>query len=681
MLQYKKRMEKGMGHAPRVLKSTMERGGAFNEEEILREYTPEEQEIIRDKQAILSSLAYFIGKDLVMPVQLNKKGGGWHWDFKNNVIRIDPQTLLDKPLVELRYLMCHEGGHRRITRADFIPREEWSQPGFSALMNFIEDPRNDNFIEEVYPRYGEGIDAAWGAVFEKEKTDLEKEAEKTLGKKPRFVQAGYEYIRHWFYERQGKPTPVDESLPPEVTDVVTQTLDAARDSWFRYPSRIEADTSEELIQQYAHRSYEINRDEIWPLFKTLVDQDVEDQKMQEALKNEQGESDIPQDLQDTLTEEERELLEDLMTDPDMEIPGVIDLDKMSESLKKKIIDYIESLPEEVRQMLQEKAEEILKAFEKKVNEELLGVDAEESEEGEPQEDGEVTEEPKERELPPVEHTTLKTFKERLEKELEKDANVYEEERRKVLPIIDRLEMELRELFVARRASTWKTGFKQGKRIDIKKRIQEKAKKVSAVESHAWQKREMPKEKDYAISLLVDLSGSMSGQRIEETFKAVIVLTEVLNRLSINLEVLGFNDQIYEYQNFGQGITKGIRENMGGMLGEVRTHHGAYNDDGWAVEQSVDRVRKQKADHKFLLVLSDGEPWPSPAHGGWEYDLETIVEKIMKETDVHVVGLGIGEGTSHVAHYYPHSLANVPLEEMAKKIAGLLKDMIEHYDAY
>src|SRR3989344_7083789 len=165
------------------------------EKDVLAEFTPEQQAEIRQKQQILSSLAYFIGKDFRIPVELNEPGSGWHWDFEKNVIRIDPKTLLESPMDELRYLMCHEGGHRRISRAEFIPLEEWRQPGFSAMMNFIEDPRNDNFVAESYPKYRENIDAVWGSFFEKEKKKLEELAMDRLGTKPRFMQAGYEYIR------------------------------------------------------------------------------------------------------------------------------------------------------------------------------------------------------------------------------------------------------------------------------------------------------------------------------------------------------------------------------------------------------------------------------------------------------------------------------------------------------
>ena len=89
-----------------------------NQENIV--FTPEQQQEIETKRRILSSLAFFIGKDFQIPVELNEPGKGWHWDFQKNIIRIDPKDLLEKPMDYLRFVISHEGGHRRISRTEFI---------------------------------------------------------------------------------------------------------------------------------------------------------------------------------------------------------------------------------------------------------------------------------------------------------------------------------------------------------------------------------------------------------------------------------------------------------------------------------------------------------------------------------------------------------------------------------
>ena len=707
----------------------------------IADFTPEQQAEIRQKQQVLSSLAYFIGKDFRIPVELNQPGAGWHWDFQENVIRIDPKDLLEKPMDYLRFVISHEGGHRRISRTDFIPLEEWKQPGFSFMMNAIEDPRDNNFVAESYPKFQEQMGLAYTQDLDFEAKAKEKASQK-LGYQPRFMQAGFEYIKQWFKEVQGQEMEMSADLPEEVRATVQTTINSARDSWWRYPSREEANKSEELIKKYAKVSYEINRDEIWPEFKKLIEADMEDQKTEELLKDMQkgqGEGEesqgVPQELKDKLTPEEQEALSEAVKkaiedakkeqaekakqeakEGDKDKNGEegspsdetgepssasaeasagkpIDLGSLPEGLKQKIKEYIDSLPEEQQKEMEEKAQAAVKKFEDALNEDLQGKlsdnpekKAEREDRSEAGEAKEVSPVKTEKDLPGVDQEELKKYRDRIAKELKKDANVYEEMRQEVLPIIDKLETELREIFVARKAKGWKSGFTTGKRIDIKRRIQEKAKAVPAMESKAWQKRELPQEKDYAISLLVDLSGSMARDRkIEETFKAVIVLSEVLNRLSINLEILGFNDRIYEYQDFGQPMSKPVRESMGGMLGEVNdtsdTGKAQWNDDGWALEKASERLAHQKADRKFLIVLSDGTPEESSMHPRSKYELGKMIKKVLEETEIKLIGLGVGRGTEHVGEYYPNSIANVKVKEMAEKLAGLIKEVIANYDNF
>jgi cobalamin biosynthesis protein CobT len=675
-----------------------------HQSEIIGHYSTQEQTTIRERQQVLSSLAYFIGKDFRIPVELNEPGAGWHWDFAENKIRVDPKDLVEKPMDYLRFVISHEGGHRRISRTEDIPVEVWKQPGFSFMMNAIEDPRTNNFVAEAYPRFAKQMDIAYQSDLDFEGKAKGKAHEK-LGYTPRFIQAGFEYIKQWHKETQGDTSAViSNDLPEDVKGVVQATLNSARDSWLRYPSRQEADRGEKLIRRYANVSYEINRDEVWPEFKKLVDTDLEDQKVQELLqdmqgKGDKGQSGLPQDLQSNLTEEEQKELTEAMQNaqnspskngqPEGE-PRAIDLDSLSDELKQKIKDYIDSLPEDVKQALAEKAKKAFKDFEREINEEFEGKLSDnpnkkterQAKAKNKKSEGSFKDEGETKPQVPLEDTEdQKKFRDLIEQVLRGNENAYEEMRREVLPQIDELEADLREIFVQRRTQKWLSGYKTGKRIDIKKRMQEKALGISSVESKAWQKRELPSEKDYAITLLVDLSGSMRGEKIQETFKAAIVLAEALNRLSISTEILGFNDRLYEYQPFGQTMNQGVREHMGDMLQEVSGGGARYNDDGWAVQQASERLSRQKAAEKFLFVLSDGLPEESGNHPRSRYDLEKIVAEIMEKTDQRLVGLGIGPGTNHVERYYPNSVANIGVREMPDKLADVIREAIANYNTF
>lgn len=675
-------------------------GGNKEQTEILSGFSEKERTDILHKQKVLSSLGYFIGKDFDMPILLNKPGAGWHWNFKENHIKIDPKDLLEKPLDYLRFVISHEGGHRRISRTEFIPEEVWEQPGFSFMMNSVEDPRDNNFVAEAYPKFREQMNVAYtlDTQFEEEA----KNAAKTkLGTVPRFLQAGHEYIKQWFNETNGKPLVVDESLPKDVREAVEKTLAAAQESWWRYPSKEEADESEETVSRYAEASYRINLEKIWPEFKKLVDEDMKDQQTKKALDDmqkskepqesekeegnehvqpQQRDDGIPQELKVKLTPQEaRELGEQMEAVKDAKgNPIPIDTSSLSPEIKKKVEEYVESLPQEVKDELERRAREAIRELEEEINKAIEAKLAEERKEAsEPQRvtPSETPIEPSERPVPTFDVSDVRN---KLESLLAPNPEAYDNVMREVLPLINQLENDLREIFVERRARGWKSGHKFGKKIDLKRRIQEKAKDVSAFESRAWQKRELPTEKDYAITLLVDLSGSMRGTKITETFKAVVVLAEVLNALSIKTEILGFNDRIHDFQDFDARLTDDTRRKIGDMLREVDSERARYNDDGWALKEASARLAREDAEEKFLIALSDGRPEESSAHGGSEFELHRVVKEILEKTDQKLIGLGIGSGTGHVSGYYPNSLADVPVKDMAEKLADLVREVIANY---
>ena len=736
------------------------------ENDPIADFTPEQQVEIKRRQQILSSLAYFIGKDFRIPIELGLPTpdcpSGWRQGKKadgTDFLQMNPHDLLNKPMDWLRFVTCHEGGHKRISRPEMIPLEIWRQPGFAFMMNAIEDPRDNNFVAESYPKFREQMALAYQENVDLEAKTKEK-ADQKLGYTPRFMQAGFEYIKQWYREVEGKDVDLSAELPEEVKAVVTATLESARDSWLRYPSRREADKSEALIRKYAQVSYEINRDEVWPEFKKLIDADIEDQKTQELLKDMQGDQpdgesgdqdptegqnpnrpNVPQELKDKLTPEEQKALEEAIEQaiedgkkeqagkakqgadgdgkeditPPTNQDGVpnpasagastgkpIDLDSLPDELKQKIKEYIESLPEDQQRQLAEKARAIIKEFEDMVNEELQGKLSDNPDKKAGKEQAEQEEQSGQATISAGERVTsgpiqktlakipgMRVFSDKLNAVVEKDENDYEKYRREVLPLIDKLEAELRQIFVDRQVTSWKGGFKGGKRIDIKKRIQEKAKDVPVMESRAWQKRELPKEKDYAITLLNDVSGSMAwdGKNTEDV-KAKIVLAEVLNRIGINVEILGFNDELIEYQNFGQDMSKQVREHIGKMpevaqskqCNVCKMDHNA-TDIGWATQVAAERLAKQKAAQKFLITLSDYQLEESPNHPTEKFELGEVVKKVLENGDIRLIGLGVGPGTEDVGTYYPNSIPNVKVKDMADKLAGLIKEVVANYEQF
>jgi len=716
------------------------------EKDVLAEFTPEQQAEIKQKQQTLSSLAYFIGKDFRIPVELNQPGAGWHWDFKENVIRIDPKDLLEKPMDYLRFVISHEGGHRRISRTDFIPLEEWRQPGFSFMMNAIEDPRDNNFVAESYPKFREQMGLTYKEDLDFEAKAKEK-ADQKLGVRPRFMQAGFEYIKQWFREVEGKDIELSPDLPEEVKAVVMATLDSARDSWLRYPSRQEADKSEDLIRKYAQVSYEINRDEVWPEFKKLIDADIEDQKMQELLKDSQKEQEgeqkdqesgesgnmggtgLPQELKDKLTPEEQKELEEAISKAILDAKNKkdeamaqgdtperaegkpeadssqesqsgkpVDISSLSEELKQKIKEYIEFLPEEEQREISEKAQAAFKEFEDALNEELQGKLSDNPEKKAEREERVISEEKRKKEEEEGEKSWQEREREREDEARERrkrmeamfeieEKDPYDKALEEVSDLIDASTADLRDIFVKRKIEKHEAGYRSGRRWNIRQRIREKVAGIPLFKTEAREQRESESEEmDYAVTLLVDLSGSMrSNGKIQEAFKSSVVLAETLNNLGIQFEIVGFQDILLEFKSFEERLGEPMRQKLNQMILEAHNQNPggnnqyASNDDGVALLEASKHLASQNTKNKFLIVISDGQPHfddGRKSDAQMQRELKEAIREITANTNQKLIGLGLN--SKAVATYYENNISGITTEEMVETLGELLREVIEKY---
>lgn len=637
---------------------------SFQKPDPLEKFSEEEKKIINERLSILSVLCFHVSKDFVMKVEVNEEGEGWHWNFQDNVVKADAKDLLEKPMDYLRFVIQHEAGHRRISRVlGVIPDDVWGQTGFSFMTNAIEDPRDNNFVADNVPKFKDEMKVAYemDETFEEE---MKVKAKDKLGQTPRFMQAGFEYIKIWFAERVGEKREIDEMLPDDVKNVVRKTLVGARKSWNTYPTKNEADngvifggkklSGEETVVEYARASYMTNLQDVWPEFKKLIDKDVEDEKKKQQEKGKGEGKEMTEDEAKKIAEEIIKGLEKELND---KLEGKEEKGKMDEG-KDEAKDG-------------GKPEDGAKTGDGKSGDKK---DDKESEDAKAKKFAQFEEDAKKRaeDLKRQEKDIAK-IKHAFDEKLKESESDYESILTEVAPIIITLENELREIFVRRRASRWDKGHRSGKRIDVQQFIQEEAKDVSISDTKMFMKHELPHEEDYAIELLVDLSGSMAKNgKIDEAIKALIVMSEVLKNIGISFSVNGFNTEMYSVKNFGEEYDDISRQKIMDASREVRLDK--KTDDAWALDKVSTDLLKQTEKIKILFCVSDGQPMPSGEHPG--YDLSKVIKGIDDNGKIRLIGLGFGQGTEHVNTYYKEAIANVDVKEFAKRLADKVREVIE-----
>lgn len=176
--------------------------------------------------------------------------------------------------------------------------------------------------------------------------------------------------------------------------------------------------------------------------------------------------------------------------------------------------------------------------------------------------------------------------------------------------------------------------------------------------------------DTVVSLLLDQSGSMRGQKMLYTAATADIAQEFLGSLGIACEILGFTTAKWKGGNSRKRWSWRLRPPNPGRLNDllhvvyrdasdagVSTGGWAYremlrpdfpkeNIDGEAIEWAASRLRSLERRRRLLLVLSDGAPVDESTlrENGPNYlgdHLRAVIDELEGSDDIELAALGIG----------------------------------------
>lgn len=622
----------------------------------------------------LRSMGRVVGEDFDMGVEVGRERG-WRYIFKPvNKVEVDPVDVAERGLDYCFGVIAHEGSHRKVSRTDFIPKRVWQEMGFSYLMNAVEDPRVNNWVSGKYDGARDWLERVYAEDLPIEDR-VDKKAREKLGYTPKHIQFGLEVIRHW---HTGK---FSEKLPEDVREALDKTIKYAE---LAYQTLPEKEPTEEDIKDKAQLMYKVVYSAIWPEYSKIVDKAFEDEKLRQMLKDmiEGGEIEISDEAKGAGGEP-------LPLD---QLP-----EDLREQLKKKIKEKLEGMSPEERKKFEEgaekKAEETLDGLESDLNKEIKGKFSEQpetkAEEKERQE-----REAKEREEAAKRAKEIREAEREVEKKLEAERTEYDKALMAVKPYVDKVAEDIINLFITARFPKWRAKF-PGQKV----RIAGAREWASRKEYRGLFEERLPAErKDNAFLLSVDLSGSMSGQTIEETFKGAVLFAEALNRVAqtlggVKVAIYGFQDELIPYKGFGEELNDALRDKMSVMKKEVddegEHNQASYNNDGYCLDRASRILGETGSKNQFLLVLSDGQPAGDDIHRVPKYrelDLDEELHAVVKDISIagkqKLLGIGLGPGTEHVADFYSEKLPrvenipNVDVKKLAEVLGKKLEELVK-----
>ena len=178
----------------------------------------------------------------------------------------------------------------------------------------------------------------------------------------------------------------------------------------------------------------------------------------------------------------------------------------------------------------------------------------------------------------------------------------------------------------------------------------------------------------ALSVLIDESGSMSGQRCRSARNASIVLAEMCEQLNVPYEVFGHTalcGRVYlnNYKNFDS-----LKKDDKYRLAQVDASFS--NRDGAAILYVSERLKQREEQNKLFIIISDGEPADTGYYGDEaKSDLKYIQSKLVS-SGIDLIAAAIGCDKEVIHQIYGQSFLDVTnLELMPEIFAKLLKKKI------
>ena len=213
--------------------------------------------------------------------------------------------------------------------------------------------------------------------------------------------------------------------------------------------------------------------------------------------------------------------------------------------------------------------------------------------------------------------------------------------------------------------------------------------------------EEKKIKDTIVTLLIDNSGSMRGKPIQTAAICSKIISKILEKCSVKVEVLGFttkewkggksrenwiandmpqkpgrlNDLMHIIYKTPEDTLKKIDHNFALMLKDGLLKE---NIDGESLLWALTRIWKRNEERKILMVISDGAPVDDStistnSSNYLEKHLKKIIKFIENKTNVEIIAIGIGH---NVNKYYKKA---VTINDPDQLGGAMIKNFLELFD--
>lgn len=267
------------------------------------------------------------------------------------------------------------------------------------------------------------------------------------------------------------------------------------------------------------------------------------------------------------------------------------------------------------------------------------------------------------------------------KDIDRDTLSYEAMYHEIMPILPFFKKKLNSIMKDNRYSRHGGSFRTGK-LNNKKLWRFKANS-----DKLFSRKMLRRHRDYKVTIMVDESGSMYGEKSRQAAKAACLFSEVLNAVGLDFEVRGFNSKEYMYKSFNEKFGWTHRRAMEAISKQTHGSGAGGNNDGFNIWLAADSLRRASTrdTERILIMISDGQPaedydtvpkkyhkaLPSGKRNYKDFDLRQEIAYAQKDC----VMIGVGIRAPYVREYYPQPVLCDDVSELPPLVLMALKKNI------
>lgn len=193
----------------------------------------------------------------------------------------------------------------------------------------------------------------------------------------------------------------------------------------------------------------------------------------------------------------------------------------------------------------------------------------------------------------------------------------------------------------------------------------------------YRRKERPKNRKYAVSIVGDISGSMYGHRLRMLREGMLLVGEALEKAHIELAMYAFGDDVVCIKPFDQPLS--TRKGKLGSFIQLTHSIGSHTCMGWALKRaSEDLLSRYGNDdwQKMVVVLTDGMPNACGKDGGEHrvFADPTLFVRELEARGVECIGIGIAE--DGVTTIFPHAhLVIEDVNELPRLLVQVIRQRV------